>query len=577
MKPALPLICATLLFASSGLRAEDVPASDVDARQVSGGGTREADESLYPKVELTAKLFYQLLISEIAAQRGQAYQAAEIYLSLARETRDPRIARRATELALHARRLDAALQGAQLWNEGEPNSPQARHTLISLLAAQGRMAELRTVLSSFLAADPKQTGDNLVRLNRLFARDTDRVALRSVIEQVTEPYLAMPEAHYARALAAFEARDPEGARVAVMRALAIKPDWEMAALLRVQLIEDRTEAMKVLGEFVDSHPTASESRMTYARALVTDKRYAEARRQFTTLLDANNPAKTPDVVFAVAVLSLQLDDTAAAERYLRQLVEIGHVESDKARFYLGQIAEEGKRWNEARQWFDQVGPGEHYLNARLHGANVRARQGQIDEARRYLADTEASQPRDRTQLLIGEAQILRDAGRLAEAHEVMIAGLENQPDQPDLLYDLALLEEKMGLFDAFEARLRRLIDKQPDHAHALNALGYGLADRNIRLPEARGLIERALELRPDDPFILDSKGWVLFRMGEKDNALAVLENAYKLRADPETAAHIGEVLWSLGRRDEARAVLDKARKDAPNNEAVNETIQRLQP
>jgi tetratricopeptide (TPR) repeat protein len=597
MKPLIPLLAVLLLAGCSLPVREARPDRDVakeageqqappaaaqaerteTAKPADQADGADEDNASLPAVALTPKLLYQFLVAEIAAQRGQLGQAAELYLDLAYSTRDPRVARRATEMSLHGRRMDIALQAAQLWVDCEPTSSPARQTQIGLLAAQGRYAELKAAVAALLAAEPMQLGPNLVRLNRLFARGGDRKAIRDLIDQVTEPYVDLPEAFYARALAAYEARDVDGARLAILRALALKPDWEAAALLRVQMIENRTEAIAELGSFVAAHPHAREARLAYARALVGDKRYVEARRQFAALLEDGGLARNGDVVFAVAVLSLQLNDTAEAERYLRQLVDIGHAETAKARYFLGQIAEEGKRWDEALQWFDQVGHGEHYLNARLHAANVLAKQGKLAEARRHLTDTDASSPQERVQLLIGEAQILRETGSLAEARAVLVAGLERLPDQPDLLYDLALLEEKMGQFDTFETRLRRLLELRPDHAHALNALGYALAERNVRLPEARELIERALELRPDDPFILDSQGWVLFRQGDAAAALEVLKTAFSLRADPETAAHIGEVLWALGRQDEARATWEKARKESPNNEALLETIKRFQP
>jgi len=181
------------------------------------------------------------------------------------------------------------------------------------------------------------------------------------------------------------------------------------------------------------------------------------------------------------------------------------------------------------------------------------------------------------QLLIGEAQLLREAGKLADAHAVLAAGLEAQPDQPDLLYETALLAEKLGRTDELETRLRRLIELRPDHAHALNALAYSLAERNERLDEASALLDRALQLAPNDPFILDSKGWVLFRQGASQAALEVLKTAFGIRPDPEIAAHLGEVLWTLGRQAEARTTWDRARRDFPANEALTETIKRFQP
>ncbi|MDP1957723.1 MAG: tetratricopeptide repeat protein, partial [Rhodocyclaceae bacterium] len=312
---------------------------------------------------------------------------------------------------------------------------------------------------------------------------------------------------------------------------------------------------------------------------VGDKRYAEGRRQFGILLQQSesDPARSGDVLFAVAVLSMQLDDKADAEIHLRKLAEIGHVEADKAHFYLGQLAAENKRPDEALQWFGKVGRGEHYLSARLQAANLLVKQGKLEEARRFLASSDATNPQERAQLLIGEAQLLREAGQIADAHAVLARGLAQQPDQPELLYETAMVAEKLNRIDELERHLRRLIELKPDHAHAYNALGYTLADRNVRLAEALALIERALQLAPNDPLILDSKGWALFRMGDRQAALEVLGTAYGMRADPEIAAHLGEVLWSLGRHDEARQTWEKARREHPANETLTETIKRLAP
>lgn len=573
MKPFLPLLAVAVLLGCGGLRAEDAAgpeASDHEETTVGLAGL--------PIGDLTPKLLYRFLLAEIAGQRGQLGITAEIYAELARETRDTRIVRRATELALHARRLDLALPGARLWAELDPKSSQAQQTLVSLLAAQGQQAELKGLVATILAAEPDRLGQNLLHLNRLFVRSPDRKAARELVDVLTAPYLPQPEAWYARALAAFDVRDLPAARSHIRQALSMKPDWEAAALFHVQLIENRAEAITVLGEFVAANPSARDARLAYARALVGEKRFEEARREFAKLLEGvRDLAKNGDTIFAVAILSLQLNDTREAEIHLRQVVEIGHAESDKARLYLGQISADTGRIEEALAWFGKVGRGEHYLQARSQAAGVLSRQGRIEEARRLLADSEAGNPRERVQLLIAEAQLLREAGRVAEAHTVLVNGLVQQPDQPELLYETALLAEKLGRIDELENRLRRLIELKPDHAHAHNALGYSFAERNIRLDEATTLIERALELAPGDPFILDSKGWVQFRMGAVQAALDTLHKAFGIRADPEIAAHLGEVLWMSGRQDEARSTWEKARRAHPANEALVETIKRFLP
>lgn len=575
MKPKLSLlaVAAFMVFGNARADAPDKPDAGKDS------GARSDKPARLPAGELTPQRLYRFLFAEIAGQRGQLGTTAEIYLDLARETRDLRVVRRATELALHARRMELALQAVRLWLEIDPASSQAQQTQISLLAAQGQFKELAGVIERTLAAEPENIASNLLHLNRLFVRSQDRKAVRETVDNLTAAYLQHAEAHHARAQAAFDMRDIPAARDAIRQALALRPDWEAAVLFHVRLIDDRNEAISLLGDFVASHPQAQEARMAYARALVGEKRYSDARREFGILLEQGNhdPVKLGDTIFAVAVLSLQLNDTAEAEKYLLRLVEMGHAEIDKARFYLGQIAEEARHWDKAFAWFVQVGHGEHYLPARLHAANMLMKLGRLEEARRHLADSDAANPRERVQLIVGEAQLLREAGRIADAHAILTGGLEKQPDQPDLLYETALMAEKLGRNDELESRLRRLIGLNPEHAHAHNALGYSLAERNIRLSEARALIERALELAPNDPFILDSKGWVLFRQGDLTGALEYLNRAIGIRPDPEIAAHLGEVLWLAGRKDEARATLEKARREHPGNEVLAETIKRLQP
>lgn len=571
MKPVLPILATLALLAGSGLQAagnDSHPTSD-----------REETSPTLPARELTPRLLYRFMLAEIAGQRGQLGVAAETYLELAKETRDLRVVRRATELALHSRRLELALQTVKIWIEIDPNSNQALQTQISLLAAQNQFKELSTVVAGLLAAEPERIGANLTHLNRLFVRSQDRKAVRETVDTLTEPYLQHPEAHFARAQAAFEMRDIPGAKKAIREARTMRPDWEAAVLFHAQLLEDRNEAATILADHLATWPQANEARLAFARTLVSEKRYAEARREFTRLLEngANDPVKHGDTVFAIAVLSLQLGETREAEGYLRRLVEMGHADIDKARFYLGQIAEEGKRWAEALEWFAGVGRGEHYLTARLHAANMLMRLGRLADARRHLAESEVANPREHVQIVIGEAQLLRDAGRIADAHAALVAGLAQQPDQPDLIYETALMAEKLGHNDELESRLRHLIRLKPDHAHAHNALGYSLAERNLRLDEARKLIERALELAPNDPFILDSKGWLLFRQGQLPAAIELLRRAIGIRQDPEIAAHLGEVLWRVGQQDEARATWEKAQREHPGNPVLAETIKRLLP
>jgi tetratricopeptide (TPR) repeat protein len=528
-----------------------------------------------PKIDLTADLLHQFLVAELAGYRGYMGLSVGTYRDLAKATRDPRVAQRAAEIALHTRQYEAALESARIWAEVAPESQQARQMLASLLAASGRSDELAVHVTKMLAAEGANVGPAMLRLPRIFARNPDKAAVQRLIDQVTAPYLGIAETHFARAVAAFEAQDALRAQAESRRALTLKPDWEQAVLLNAQVTPNRSEIIDSLTRFVADNPKARDARLALARTLVAEKRYEEARKEFNILL-ASYPDNA-DVIYAVAVLSLQLNEPGLAEGHLKRLVELGYSESNAARLYLGQIAEERKRWDEAIKWYAQVGAGEQYFQAQLRLAHAFAQSGRIDEARRTLQQATATTPRDRVQLLIAEAQLLREAGRYAEAYAVLEDGLVTQPNQPELLYEAALAAEKAGRIEILERNLRQLIKQNPDHAHALNALGYSLADRNERLEEAQQMIEKALTLQPDDPFILDSKGWVLFRKGDAAGALDALKRAYGMRADPEIAAHLGEVLWSLNRRDEALKTWMDAARANPNNEVLAATLKKFKP
>jgi tetratricopeptide (TPR) repeat protein len=346
-------------------------------------------------------------------------------------------------------------------------------------------------------------------------------------------------------------------------------------LFESQLLQKTSadDALALLERFLQKYPDSREVRLNYARMLVAQKRFADARGQFQRLL-ADFPNNT-DVMFAVAILSLQLNDYAAAETNLKRLLESNYRNKDSVRLYLGQVAEEQKNFSEALRWYREIGEGEQYLPAQIRYAQVLSKQGQLDAARAHLQQANASSRQERVQLILAEAQLLRDANQARVAFELVERALDRLPNDPDLLYDYAMLAEKIERVDVLEASLRKLIGIQPEHAHAYNALGYSLADRKLRLSEAHDLIGQALKLAPDDSFIIDSMGWVLYRMGDLKDALGYLRRAYAGRPDAEIAAHLGEVLWALGERDEAERIWREAAQKSPDNETLANTVKRL--
>jgi tetratricopeptide (TPR) repeat protein len=545
-----------------------------------------------PDVDLSGALLFQIMAAEVALQRGDTGAAFATYLSVARATRDARLARRATEIAVGGRAGPQALEAAQLWRELDPTSDEAAQAVTALLVGNGKYDEAAAALAAQIkaAADPAA---ELARIQRLLARTPDRAAGFALLERLAAPYLDDPRAgadvRLVLAGGAHAAGLAPRAIELAQSALALRPDFERAALTAAQLMArpdgkddaaGRARALQLLRDFVARNPRALDARMGYARLLVADAKYDEARAQFAQVVDAD--ARNLDALWALAVLSLETPALRAEARrlfeaYLQRLAEAPAADRDPAPAYLNlaRIEEEDKRYPEALRWLDRIEGGEQYVNARVRRALVLGKLKRIDEARRVLAETPAASDEERTQIVLAEAQLLREAKRYRDAFDVLAQALARTPDDTGLLYDAAMAAERLDRLDVMEDHLRRLIRLRPDHAHAYNALGYTFADRNIRLQEARELIEKALQLAPEDGYILDSMGWVYFRLGDLARARAYLERAFKLKPEAEIAAHLGEVMWAQGERDAARRLWREYLKKEPDNETLKATLVRL--
>jgi Flp pilus assembly protein TadD len=567
-----------LLFTAGAALAQAQPADDPDdddeeeTPQVAPAPP--APRAKLPAIELTEPILYELLFAEVALQRGSAGLAAQTYAELAQRTKDPRIARRAVEVANFARTPQYALEAARAWYEADPESLQAVQTLAGLLVGARKVDDAEPYLAKLLASDNGAAANGFLQLGRLFSSNPDKAANLRVVRKLAAKYPDLPQAHLAVAQAALAADDEKAALAETRRAAQLQPGWEAAAIFEAQILQRRSpqEASASLAAFLAKYPDAREARLAHARALVGERKFVEARAEFETLLAAypNNA----DVVYAVALLAAQLKDYPTAEKNLKRLLDMGFRDPNGVRFTLGQIAEEQKHWQAAIDWYQSVPAGDQYLASRIRVAGVMAKQGKLEEARTYLHGVNAG-GEQRVQLLIAEAQLLREANQNREAFDLLGKALEAQPDQPELLYDYALTAEKLERFEVLESNLRKLIQMRPDHAHAHNALGYSFADRNMRLPEAKKLIERALELSPEDYYIIDSLGWVLYRQGDLKGAAAQLRRAYVGRPDGEIGAHLGEVLWMMGERAEAGRVWDESLKNHPDNETLQKTVKRL--
>jgi Flp pilus assembly protein TadD len=530
-----------------------------------------------PMQDLTSPMLYDFLLGEIAAQRGSPGFAAQTFVDLARRTRDPRVARRAVEVANFARMPELALEAARIWHDTDPASPQPLQAVVVLLVGGKRVEETEPYLAKLIAANSAAAPNVFMQLGRLIGGSADPAANLRVVRKLAERYPSLPQAHFAVAQAATAANDEALALAELRRAAILQPDWEIAAVYEAQLLQRRSpaEAARRLAAFLEKYPESRDVRLNYARVLVLDKRNAEARAEFDNILKRFQ--NDVDAIYAVGLLAFQVKEFAIAEANMKRLLELKYRDPNAVRYTLGQIAEEQKDWPRAIDWYKTVQRGEYALPARARTANAIAKQGKLEEARAYLRSDGAPGEAQPVPLLVAESQLLREANLHKEAFDLLGRALTRNPDQPDLLYDHALTAEKIDRFDVLESSLKRLIQLRPDHAHAYNALGYSFAERNIRLPEAKKLIERALELSPEDFFIIDSMGWVLYRMGDLKGAAAQLRRAWQGRPDGEIGAHFGEVLWELGERDEARRVWQEALKVSPENETLQKTLKRFGP
>jgi tetratricopeptide (TPR) repeat protein len=567
-----------VIFMQSGVLAQQAPDADDDDDDVPPatlGAQVSGPPPNLPNQELTSQTLYEMLMGEIAAQRGSPGLAAQTFHELAKRTRDPRIARRAVEVANFARMPGLALESARLWQENDPGSAQALQAVTVLLIQSKRVDEAEPYIAKLFAPDANAAANGFMQLARLLANNPDPAANLRVVRNLAAKYPNLPQAHLALSQVAAAANDEALALAEVRSALKLRPDWEIAAMYEAQLLQRRSpgEAAKRLATFLEKHPDSRDVRLSHARMLVLDKRYPEAREAFETIL--KRFPKDIDAIYAVGLLAFQVKEYGVAEANMKRLLDLGYRDPNSVRFTLGQIAEEQSDWPRAIQWYDGIQRGDQAMPARLRTANAIAKQGKLKEARAYLQGLSVNAEPQRVQLLVAESQLLRDANLHREAFDLLGEALKKIPDQPELLYDHALTAEKLDRFDILEASLKRLIELKPDHAHAYNALGYSFAERNLRLPEAKQLIEKALELAPTDFFIIDSMGWVLYRMGDLKGAARELRRAWEGRQDGEIGAHYGEVLWQMGQRDEARRVWQESLKLSPENETLQKTLKRF--
>lgn len=529
-----------------------------------------------PKIELTEDILFKILLAEIAGQRGKIEISVDNYLELARTTRDPLVIERAARIAVYARDNESAYAAATLWTEVDPKNPDAHQILTVMNLRKGDIEGALRHLEIILEGSKGQFDQKLWMVANFLGREDDHDAVLQLMERLMENHMNDPEALYAFAHVTARLGDMVRSQVLLERVLALKPNNDAAAMTYIALLQKQGESYKAL-RWIESVINDKEDdfnlRLAYARLLTEVKRFDDARRQFEIL--AVQAPNNVDVLYALGLLYLQTNRLDDAELYFTRLTKLKKRVYD-SNYYLARIAEEKNELEKATSLYQGVHGGENYLDARIRMSLILAKQGEIEKALENIHAIKQTADSNWMLLVQAEGEILINAKRYQEAMTLFDKAIERK-EHPDILYSRAMLAEKMGRLDILEADLKKIIEEDANNATALNALGYTLADRTDRYDEAYDYIKRAYELSSSDFYILDSMGWVLYRLGRLDEAIEYLRKAFALRKDPEIAAHLGEVLWVKGDKQAAKEIWETALKDTPTDVRLLDVIKRFKP
>jgi tetratricopeptide (TPR) repeat protein len=547
------------------------PVETTPAKALSGKATDVKQEPL------TQELLFDILLGEIAGQRGRLDVSAPSYLQAALISNDPRVSERAVQIATFARRYDLALKAARHWLALDSSNIEARKVVTALALKTGDTDEVITQLDYLIksSANP-QEGFQLATV--ILAQHADKTIALAAIDKLAARYPDSVDARLAVCRIAILAEDLDRAQAAVDQALQLQPDLPQALVLKAQILirqDNKPQALQLLKNAAAAHPQSADLRLAYGRMLLDAGDMVAAREEFRAVVKLS-PDNT-DAVYSLALLELETGQLEPGEQHLKQLLDV----EDKRQsvyYYLGYAEQERGNVKAALEWYGKIDEGsEYWTQAQLRMAKLLAAQGRLDEVRKEMQALRRNNPENAVEYYLLEGQVLSDLAMYQEAYALYAQALESSPDEEDLLYAQALVAEQLDHIDVAEQYMQRILKQDPDNVRTLNALGYTLADRTNRYDEARKYIEKAYAQKPDDPAIIDSMGWVQYRLGNLEEARRYLQQAYDMTGDSEIGAHLGEVLWMQGDQAGARRVWQESLKNAPDNPVIKEVINRFKP
>lgn len=547
-----------------------IPAIGISEEQ-----SEEFNPDLPPQIsEANAEFVYKFLLAELAIQRNDINAAGHLYLDLAKLTKNTGFAQSAAQLGGMVRNGRLALDAAGVWSKLDPKSSDAKKVLAEMYIASGNLSKAKPLVKEILENE-KSKGDGFLYLNNILTRVENKSnALRFIID-IAKQYAKMVEAHFAVAHTAHMAgnitiRDKELAAID-----KLNPNWETSTLFKgsIQFDEDPMKAIETYQNFIKTNPKSNTVRLELAKALVQTEQYSAAKKHFEKLV--NSPLASAEISFTVALLALETGDDIMAEQFLNQSLERKYYNPDQINMYLARIYGQRQKIDKVISYIEKISTGPLFVDSRIFAAQaIRAENG-IDQAIEYLDQYKSLDRQEKLKFLQLKTSFLYNDNQFQKAIDLMLSEEEKYSDSAEFYFDFGLLHEKNKDFDAMESKLKKAISLKPDYAIAYNALGYSYADRNVKLDDAKRYIEIALSIEPQNHYILDSMGWVHYRLGNYDIAYEFITKAYSIQEDPEIAAHLGEVLWKQGKENEAISIWQGSLERFPENSILIETKNRL--
>ncbi len=581
----IALLASTLLIACAGNPtppAGTAPATDQakthEKQSVSEAAAPAAAEP-EAETDLSPELLFRLMLAEISGQRGQINVAVSQYLEAARLSGDPKVIERATRIAVYARDNASALEASKMWVDTAPDSIEANQVAAAMNIRTGNIPQAQFHLEKVINLSEQSAGTKnhniFMLITSLLSKEKDKKSVLYLMEQLVETRQDNPQALYAYSQLALLVGDLDKAKEAADQVIKLSPEWSDAYILSSNILYRQGNKQQALDELqfaISKIPENAVLRDYYARRLVDEKRYTEAREQFQAVIELQ--PENPDSKYALALLSLQTNELDEASELFKELVKSGK-RINESSYYLGQIAEQQNNTKTAIQWYKVISSGEYLIDAQIRIALIEAKAGRVELARERLHAVHAESADVEQRLILAEGEILREVGQHQEAFDLYSEGLARMQDNISLLYARALTAEKIERLDVTFSDLKKIITIEPKNAQALNALGYTMVDRSDRIEEGIAYIKLAYKINPDDAATLDSLGWAHYRMGNYDEAVKYLRMALDKLKDAEIAAHLGEVLWVMGDHESAKDIWDEALRETPSHKLLNDVVERF--